>query len=148
MCCFLILDVHGERSDADVFCLRPGCNRLDPVSVSRVAFRPDLRLSSPYDDYWRHFYFATPSDVQLIELSATMHYINDSIVVLAVRDGRRRRFDCVTIGPWTDEAMIMPTPAFIHHHHHAWRTQSEDRRRRPLQLNRRRSASRLVDVIN
>ena len=51
MCCFLILDVHGERSDADVFCLRPGCNRLDPVSVSWVAFRPDLRLSSPYDDY-------------------------------------------------------------------------------------------------
>jgi len=73
-----------------VFCLRLGCNLLDPVSVSRVAFRPDLRLSSPYDDYWRHFYFATPSDVQLIELSATMHYINDSIAVLAVRDRRGR----------------------------------------------------------
>ena len=82
-----------------MFCLRPGCNRLDPVSVSRVAFRPDLRLSSPYDDYWRHFYFATPSDVQLIELSATMHYINNSIAVLAIRNqrGRTARADAVDI---------------------------------------------------
>ncbi|KAG2545782.1 hypothetical protein PVAP13_9KG457771 [Panicum virgatum] len=45
--CLLIFDVRGEKSDADVFCLRLGRNCRDLSFASWVTLWPDLRLSTP-----------------------------------------------------------------------------------------------------